>query len=481
MTVERDSRQASVTGFILFSTVVASLASLNIGWNTGVTNIPEQAIRQCPEADEDGLPSSLCVENNLTWGLAVGLFAIGGLFGGLTAGLAANRFGRRPVLLVNNLFYILGGIVLAVSPNVALLAFGRVLTGIGCGVSSVVVSTFIGEVASNHNRGALGSVLQLTLNIGILITQTVGLGFDYAPGWRVLLAMTSIPAIVQILLLFGCVESPRWLASKGRFDEAHQALQRLRMGYDIEEEFKEMTRTHRAIETPDEKAKLEDLEQPHHSFGATSTYSVLDLVRGRAGPILRRHLFISIFLHMSQQLTGINGVIFYSTATFTSSFGDSAKYVTIGAVGGLGVLVTAISLMLVDRLGRKKLLFTSALGMALSSTLLVVGSTTKTDPLVLVAVMLFVTFFGVGLGPIPFLIVSELFPTSAVGAASSVAIGINYLCNFTVGFVFPFVVSALGQFAFVPYAIIGFIAAALILMFVPETKGKSLEEITSGR
>ncbi|RKP40375.1 monosaccharide transporter [Dimargaris cristalligena] len=478
-----DSRESKVTSFILFSTIVASLASFNVGWNTGVTNIPEETIRKCVNNGGEGIPPTLCVTNSITWGASVAMFAIGGLIGGLTAGMVANRFGRRLVLMFNNIFFTLGGIVLAISPNVAVFAFGRILTGIGCGVSSVVVSTFMGEISSNRNRGALGSMLQLTLNIGILATQCIGLGLDNVPGWRILLALTAVPALAQVLLLFGCVETPRWLASKGRYEDARRSLEKLRSGYDIEQEYDEIVRAQRPDSTESAEAagkKMGDVEHATHSFGATTTYSVWDLVTGRAGPVLRRHLFISIFLHMAQQLTGINGVIFYSTSTFQSAFGDSAKYVTIGAVGSLGVLVTSASLMLVDRLGRKKLLFLSAAGMALSSTLLVIGTVTKTDPLVLAAVMLFITFFGIGLGPIPWLIVSELFPTNAVGAASSVAIGANYLCNFAIAMLFPYIASALGSYGFVPYAIVGVVCAVIILMFVPETKGKSLEEITRG-
>ncbi|KAJ1929496.1 Bifunctional purine biosynthesis protein PurH [Tieghemiomyces parasiticus] len=489
MASRTDSRESSVTSFILFSTLAASLASFNVGWNTGVTNIPERVIRECPPQGGEGLPNGLCVTDDLTWGVAVALFAIGGLVGGLTAGMAANRFGRRLVLIFNNVFFTLGGLVLSVSPNVALFGLGRILTGIGCGVSSVVVSTFMGEIASNRNRGALGSMLQLTLNIGILVTQCLGLGLDFAPGWRILLALTALPALVQIGLLWGCVETPRWLASKGRYEEARRSLAKLRAGYDIEAEYDEIVRAQRPASAVSDEPTGKQAEAEGGvttSFetaaaGANVTYSVADLFSGRAGPVLRRHLYISIFLHMAQQLTGINGVIFYSTSTFTSSFGDAAKYVTIGAVGGLGVFVTTASLLLVDRLGRKKLLFTSAAGMALSSTLLVIGTATKAGPLVLTAVMLFITFFGIGLGPIPWLIVSELFPTNAVGAASSVAIGANYLCNFIIAMVFPKVAEALGNYGFVPYAIIGLVCAVIIFMFVPETKGKSLEEITRGR
>ncbi|KAJ1967262.1 Bifunctional purine biosynthesis protein PurH [Dispira parvispora] len=486
MSSKGDSRESKVTSFIVYSAIVASLASFNVGWNTGVTNIPEENIRSCHNSS-GGLPPSLCVPKSmdLIWGFSVGLFAIGGLIGGLTGGMAADKLGRRKTLILNNLFYILGGVILTLSPNIAVFAIGRVIVGIGCGVSSVLVSTFIGEIASNRNRGALGSMLQLTLNMGILVTQCVGLPLDNIPGWRVLLALTIAPAALQMGLLFGCVETPRWLASKGRYNEARSALERLRAGYDIETEYDEIMRAQRPENTAtgsvDKLDKLDKVEQGTQSFVPTSTYSAMDLFSGRAGPVLRRHLFVAILLHVGQQLTGINGVIFYSTATFTTMFGESAKYVTIGAVGSIGVIVTAISLMLVDKLGRKKLLFLSSVGMAVSSSLLVVGSLAKINILVLISVMLFISSFGVGLGPIPWLMVPELFPTNAVGAATSVATGANYLCNFTIGMIFPKLAAALGNFAFIPYAIIGAVVAFLILTMVPETKGRSLEEITSGR
>ncbi|RIB07976.1 general substrate transporter [Gigaspora rosea] len=449
-----DSKSASFPSYCLFVVFVAVIASFENGWNLGVTNIPEQTIRNCTSEQprvKSKFPDCLPM-NNLLWSSW-----------GLLAGHFQTLYGRRNTLLFNIMTWIFGGLLLGIALHPLMFVAGRILAGIGSGIGSVSVPTYIGEIATIKSRGAIGTIYQLFLVIGILITQLLGLVLSFVPGWRILLALTAIPALIQLILLPLCVESPRYLISQNRFSEAKDALQKLRNGYNIENEFQEIVG---GQTTQPNGNRVENDINGNSSVGMSSaaegaeiefTTSTIQNTRGFIQILkdihCRKMLLICFGLNMVQQLCGINGIILYSTAIFLQTFGRGAKYATLG-VGIVNLSMTLISAYLVDKKGRKPLLFISFTGMCISSILVVIGSLYHHIVLVIVAVLLFISSFAIGIGPIAFLIVPEILPTHCVSSGGSICLGINWLCNFLIILIFPVLQQSLGEYTFIIFAVI---------------------------
>lgn len=408
------------------------------------------------------------------------MFAVGGLLGAMVSGYLAERFGRRDSMLLMNVTFFIGAILESTSTTSGQFAVGRIFVGAGSGFMTVVISMYIAETSPPEHRGALGCLLQLLMTIGILVIEAIGLGLRSAVGWRVVTVITVAPTIIQMVCLPFCARSPRWLISKNRIDEARAELLRLRNG-DIEEEFADMIlgaskggKDDKTGVSTTDKDSAADFEEAHQSpYQSETNLSFFQIMRI---PVLALLTVKMMLLHSTAQLTGINAIMYYSTNIFTTSFGDTASYVTVG-VAALNVVITVVGLVLVDRLGRKILLGGSATGMCLFSMLMTIGMRYSISALQVVCVMLFVSSYAVGLGTIPFLITAEVYPTYAIGAASSAALVINWLCNFIIGLVFPALQSACGPYVFLIFTGISFCAAVFIFVFVPETKRKSIEDI----
>lgn len=405
------------------------------------------------------------------------MFAIGGLLGAMIAGWMASKFGRRDSMLIMNCSFFIGAILLSLSTEPGQFAVGRIFVGIGSGFMTVVISMYIAEVSPAKYRGALGSCLQLFMTIGILIIELIGLGLSSAIGWRIVVVITVVPSIAQMVCLPFCARSPRWLISKGRIEEARVQLIRIRYG-DVDDEFADILQSFSrdtsdlSIGSVEEKTFVSNNDKNSNESGEFSL-SIRQIFSNRVLCILSLKM---ICVHVASQLTGINAVMYYSTKIFQNSFGDTAKYVTIG-VAGLNVVVTIVGLLLVDRLGRKLLLVISAYGMMLFTVLMTIGLKFNISALQVVSIYLFVASFAIGLGVIPFILTSEVYPTYAVSAASSVALAVNWLCNFVIGLIFPALQTACGPYVFLIFAGLAFVFGTFIFLFVPETKQKSIEEL----
>ncbi|ORX84201.1 monosaccharide transporter [Basidiobolus meristosporus CBS 931.73] len=462
VTSPRDSLNASYTAYSIFCVAIACLVAFNNGWNTSVTNIPEDAIRNCPNPEVKDRGFYPCFPmGSWLWGFAVGSYALGGAVGGLSAGWFQTRFGRRNSLLFNNVNFIIGAILLGFSVHRAMWIVGRFFTGIGSGFGTVVLPTYIGESATTKSRGAMGVLNQLSVVIGILVTEAVGLGLSYHPGWRIDLAITGIIAIVQMALLPMVVETPRYYISQDKFDHAERSLVKIRKGFDTKNELREIVHAR---------------EEYKRTAGSVSTSEGIKYLF--KDPLIRRNGWMCIFLCCAQQLSGINGVMYYSTTIFTDIYGKStAQYLTVG-IGGLNLLATILSVILIDRLGRKILVLTSLAGMTIFHVILLLGIQLDIPAMVIVGVFAFVLSFAIGMGPIPFLIISELIPTHAVSTVSAISLGLNWFCNFLVGFFFPSLKNVMQGYVFLIFAAICGVAFFIALIFQKETKGRSIEEIT---
>ncbi|KAI8142508.1 general substrate transporter [Fennellomyces sp. T-0311] len=478
-----DSRQAGVKPFVLFCALVASLGTFNSGVNTSSLNIPGFYVLNCPNSSSttyfpgSSLPHCIHMDD-WTWGVATGMFAVGGLVGALASGPLSERIGRRNSMLAMNISFVIGALLLSTSTTSAQFAIGRIFVGIASGFMTTVVSVYITEISPPSHRGVLVSFLQLFTTLGIFIIEAIGLGLRSPVGWRVVTVITVGPAVVQAVGLLFCARSPRWLIGHGRVDEARVEMLRLRKGC-VEAEFTEMISGVVSSSPELEKESVtddgiykepvkqnEEKKQDHH----LTFFQVMKV------PRLAILVMQQMILHAGSQLTGINAIMYYSTSIFEKSFGGNAAYVTVG-VAALNIFATVVGQSLIDRLGRKSLMMISAVCMCLFSALMTVGMALDISVLQVVCIMLFVASFGCGLGIIPFLFTAECLPTYAVSAGCGAALMSNWFFNFIIGLIFPTLQSACGDYVFLIFAGLTFLLALFIFFFTKETKCKSIEQI----
>ncbi|XP_033606720.1 glucose transporter type 1 isoform X4 [Cryptotermes secundus] len=461
--------EQGLTFFLSYAILAAVLGMLQFGYNTGVINAPEVNIENFMKDvyksryGEDIQDDSV----KLLYSLAVSIFAIGGMLGGFCGGMIANRFGRKGGLLLNNLLGIVGAVLMGCTKLSQLYEFlflGRFIIGVNCGLNTSLVPMYISEIAPLNLRGGLGTVNQLAVTVGLLLSQVLGieqiLGTD--EGWPVLLGLAVCPPILQLVLLPWCPESPRYLLITRQWEEeARRALRRLRASNQVEEDIEEMRAEERAQQ-------------------AEATISMMELI---CSPTLRSPLIIGVVMQLSQQLSGINAVFYYSTLLFISSglTEESAKFATIG-IGAIMVGMTLVSIPLMDRTGRRTLHLYGLGGMFIFSIFITISFLIKEmidwmSYLSVVSVLSFVVFFAVGPGSIPWMITAELFSQGPRPAAMSIAVLINWMANFLVGIGFPTMKNSLENYTFLPFS--AFLAVFWIFTYkkVPETKNKTFEEI----
>ncbi|RHY57937.1 hypothetical protein DYB34_000213 [Aphanomyces astaci] len=438
---------------LLLSCCVALVSAFQFGYNIGVTGALNTDFI-FPEAVKS------VSQKNLEWSIVVSIFAIGGPIGSLVAGQISQTYGRKKALIFDSFLFILAGGLMAFANNIYWLMAGRFLVGFAAGTVSVVVPLYLGELAPPNLRGALGTGYQFGVVLGILAADLLAFGFSDVsdgfarPGWRFMFGFTAIPALLQLALASFLTESPRWLLTQNKPKEAAEILRRLRGTTDVYEEI-------------DSICSASDNE--------SSDMTVWEVLSGT----IRFPLIVGISLQIAQQLSGINAVMFYANSFFK---GVHLSNPLVGAtlVGAINVVSTGVALVLMDTAGRRPLLLWSCGGMIVSCVILTLGlwhMLPYYDMVSVGGVMLFVWFFEIGLGPIPWLIVAEMFPAKPRPTAMSVATMVNWMFSFVVGIAFPTMQSSLLENTFVPFAIVLVIAFVFVYKYVPETKGKTLEEI----
>ncbi|XP_059473523.1 glucose transporter type 1 isoform X4 [Neocloeon triangulifer] len=465
-----------LTMFLSYAIFAAVLGMLQFGYNTGVINAPELNIENfMKDVYKDRFGEDIPEEKvKILYSIAVSIFAIGGMVGGFSGGTIANRFGRKGGLLLNNFLGIGGACLMGVTKmahSYEILFLGRFIIGVNCGLNTSLVPMYISEIAPLNLRGGLGTVNQLAVTVGLLISQVLGveqiLGTN--DGWPVLLGLAIFPAILQLILLPVCPESPRYLLiTKQWEEEARRALRRLRASNQVEEDIEEMRAEERAQQTE-------------------SAISMSELI---CSPTLRSPLVIGVVMQLSQQLSGINAVFYYSTGLFISSglSDESAKFATIG-IGCIMVCMTLVSIPLMDRTGRRTLHLYGLGGMFIMSIFITISFLIKEffgyvqemidwmSYLSVVSILGFVVFFAVGPGSIPWMITAELFSQGPRPAAMSIAVLVNWMANFLVGILFPTMKTALENYTFLPFSVFLAIFWTFTYKKVPETKNKTFEEI----
>lgn len=446
----RALRLRSGQAFVLLTASVAALGGLLFGYDTGVISGAILFISKDFE-----LPTRLEA-------FTISVVLLGCMLGALLAGGVADRIGRRSTLLAAGIVFLVGALVSAFAPNEPVLLAGRFIVGIGIGFSSVVAPLYISEVAPAPSRGALVSLYQFAITVGILAAYLVDYAFAGGGGWRWMLGLALVPSLVLVGGMLVMPESPRYLFKIGNAEQARVELDRI---YD----------------------------DPMSS--ASEASSITESLRTkRAGieafaqPSLRLALFIGIALAVLQQITGINTVIYYGPQIFEMAgiSSASASILAQTLVGAVNCGMTLIAIFFVDRIGRKPLLYAGLAGMFLALATMafafskphlsgVLGSIT------LVSMMVYVGCFAFSLGPIVWLLISEIFPLPVRGLGMSISTLANWIGNFLVSQFFLTEVDLLGRPAtFGIYAFLCIVTILFVRSMVPETKRELLEQIRVG-
>lgn len=438
-----------VTAPLIFTVIIVSASMFLVGHNTSVMNAPEKVV----------FPG----HSITSWAMAVAAFAIGGPFGSGMGGKLADKRGRRGAMLIGIWIFLLGGVIQSVAQDMLTIILARFIIGFASGYTTVLVPVYLGEVAPPSLRGTLGTLTQFAMVIGILFADVVAFPFATPDGWRVMFAFTAIIAIGQLLLSPFLLESPRWLLNRDPNSlRARYIIKKLR-GLRNEQE----------VEREVGNFIIGESAQ-HHDEGSDA-----DTLKEIMSHPKRRKLLIScLILQMAQQLSGINAIFFYSTAILEGVIDNPLVGTTI--IGAVNVLATYAALLVMDSMGRRSLILWSSGCMFVSCIIVVLAlKGALSNIFALLAVNLYVFGFEIGLGPIPWLIVAEMFDGKYVIVAMSLCSQLNWVCNFIVGMVFPYINAYLGPYSFIPFAVVLALTFIFTLFVLPETQGKRPEDLVA--
>lgn len=447
---------SSNTSLLFYLVFIATLGPLQFGFHLGELNAAQPSIVHDIPMDAS------------RWGLVQSSFTIGGLLGALLGGPLATKYGRLFGMRLLTAALFLGPVAEALAQTISTLTLGRFVSGTGAGAATVICPVYVAEVAPLAQRGLFGAFTQVMINLGIVIAQLLGYFLGGDQRWRYILGTAALIAIVTWLGLLTAPETPKWLAENNRPRMAKGVLQSVR-GHDSD------IRGEMAGWDWSGEAEEESLLGPPRGPRPPKepTKSFLDVLRI---PKYRKALIGVTACMMAQQLCGINSVVMYSVAILGSIMPLYAALVTV-VVSTVNVVVTLACAPLADKIGRKPCLLLSAFGMGINSMLLAIGLSQHIPTLTIIALILFVCSFAVGLGPVPFILASELAGPEAVGAISSWALAGCWLSMFSVAQFFPILNAAVprGQVYWI-FTGIALFFGIFIAWWVPESRGKETPE-----
>jgi sugar porter (SP) family MFS transporter len=432
--------------FVYLATAISALGGLLFGYDVGVISGAILFIKQefslSPTMEE----------------IVVSSVLLGSLAGAAIGGALADRLGRRKLLIVTAIVFGCGALGAALAPGTAWLIAARLVAGVAIGIASFVAPLYISEIAPVTIRGKLVSINQVALTSGIVISYLIDYAFAGSQAWRWMFALAVVPAAAFGIGLIFIPNSPRWLIARGHTDQAKAVLQKIRSPDQVEGE----------------------LNQIQESVGQQKgSWSEL------LSPVLRSAMIVGVGLAIAQQITGINTVIYYAPTILKFAGLSSAPAAILASVGVgiVNVVFTLIAMQLIDRVGRRPLLLVSLAGMAVS--LFVLGLAFSLPQfagslgwIAVGSLMAYVGSFAVGLGPVFWLILSEIYPLSIRGRAMSIGTIANWSANLIVALSFLTLTQVLGKPAtFWLYGIVTIGAWLFAFFLVPETKGKTLEQI----
>lgn len=437
------------TGTVFPFVGVACLGATLFGYHLGVVNGSLEYL-----AKDLGI-----VENTALQGWVVSTLLAGATVGSFTGGSLADKFGRTRTFQLDAIPLTIGALLCATAQSVHTMIIGRLLAGIGIGISSAIVPLYISEISPTEIRGALGSINQLFICIGILLALVAGLPLAGNPiWWRTMFGISAVPAVLLALGMAFSPESPRWLFQQGKFSEAEKS-----------------------IKTLNGKERVADV-MTDLSVGSQGSAEPeagwFDLFSSRYWKVVS----VGVALFFFQQMAGINAVVYYSTAVFRSA-GIASDVAASALVGASNVFGTTIASSLMDRQGRKSLLITSFFGMAASMLLLSLSFTWKalapySGTLAVLGTVCYVLSFSLGAGPVPALLLPEIFASRIRAKAVALSLGMHWAANFVIGLYFLSFLNRFGiSSVYLGFSGICLSAVVYIAANVVETKGRSLEEI----
>jgi SP family arabinose:H+ symporter-like MFS transporter len=448
---------AGTTGFVIKLTVVAALGGFLFGYDTAVIS---------------GVVPLLTTKFMLTdrlVGYAVSSAIVGCIIGSFSAGPISDRVGRKKVLIFTAILFAISSVGAALVGSLTGFVLFRVVGGIGIGAASMLSPLYISEVSPARMRGKLVSVYQLAIVIGILIIYFVnygiqGLGTEawkVDTGWRYMIGSGLIPSVCFLLLLFIVPESPRWLIKNNRRAEAMDTLERLN-------------------------------GKPEAIAVANEIESTLNVEEGTVGelfkPGLRKAMIVGIFLALFSQITGINAIIYYAPTIFVNAgFSTHNALGQTALIGTINFLFTLVAIGLIDKMGRKNLLLWGVGGMIICLAGTAYCFLAHVQGVWLVTcICLYIACFAASLGPIPWVIISEIFPTKTRGIAMSIATLVLWIGTFLISYFTPILLTAgnigktaaeAGGYTFLIFMFNAILLWIFTLVRIPETKQKTLEEI----
>ena len=392
---------------------------------------------------------------------------IGSCIGALSIGALSDRFGRKKLLIISAFLFLLGSALCASATGFILMVVARVILGLAVGAASALTPAYLAELALKERRGSLSTLFQLMVTLGILLAYASNLGFlerhiAAIPDWRWMLGSALIPAVLLLIGGLMLPESPRYLVSKG--DERNA--------------FKVLTLIRNDVDQAQIQLELDDIKE----VAAQDTKGgIKELFR-----IARPALIAAVGLMLFQQLVGINSVIYFLPQVFIKGFGfpeNEAIWVSVG-IGVVNFFATIIAVLVMDKFPRKTLLVFGSVVMAVSLIVLSVmnfaGEVSLLAVPTMVLIGVYILGFALSWGPIAWVLIGEIFPLSVRGIGSSFGSAANWVGNFVVSQFFLMLLAVFrnnvgGPFAI--FAVFAVLSIPFVMLFVPETKGKSLEEI----
>jgi len=386
---------------VALSAAVTALGGLLFGYDTGVVSGALLFVKK----DFGGL-SSFQEE------LITSLLLVGAVVGALLAGRVADLIGRRLTVLITAVIFMVGVLLAAFTPTYPVLLVARIVIGLAVGSASMVVPLYIGEVVPPRVRGGLVSLNQLAITAGILVSYLIDYGLSGSANWRLMFGLAAIPAVLLFVGMLFQKESPHWLIRQNRIDEAKNVLKRVRNDDD------------------DIDGEIRDVQEVSRKEAG---------VRELLSPSIRPLVYVGVLLAVFQQITGINTVIYYApTLLQGAGFGSSAALLANVVNGVVNVGMTIVAIWLLDRAGRRPLLLSGTAGMAVGMAITAcafLGGENLHGALAIVAViglLVYTGSFAIGLGPVFWLLIAEIYPLRIRGAAMSVATMANWGANFVV-------------------------------------------------
>jgi SP family arabinose:H+ symporter-like MFS transporter len=394
--------------------------------------------------------------NELQLGWGVSSLLVGAIIGAFGSGVLTDRFGRKKILIIVALFFAVSCSATAFASTSAVFIAARLFGGLAVGAASVLSPMYVAEVAPPKNRGTLVSIYQLTIVLGILCSYTINYWLrDFDNNWRWMFATGIVPSVLFFVGLFFIPESPRWLYKAGRKEDSLNVLTRI---------------------GGEELAKAEIVEIAESLKGYSDSVSVAELFK----PSTRKVLFAGFILAILVQVSGINTIVDYAPKILLSA-GVEIKNALLNTslIGLINFIFTFIAISLIDKAGRRLLYLIGSAGMVVTLLLLAGSFFWKMEGIfTLICIMLFIAFFASCIGPVFWTLVSEMFPNRIRGKAVAFASFTQWIFNFLVVLLFPhFLASLGGAKTFLFLALMSLVQWLFTYFYVPETKGKSLEEI----